>query len=171
MSRRKSRSSSATLNSAIPRSILQQNILHAVAPEPIESAHQITLEDAVSSGTSKPGVWAMRVWVGDYTIVKTQLGSEYVAWNILVETLDGATIRKIKRYSEFCDLRSSLLEELEQSEPRSIPTLPQLPPKAMISRFRPDFLEKRREGLEYFLTCVLLNPVFANTDSVRRWLA
>lgn len=52
-----------------------------------------------------------------------------------------------KRYSEFDELRERLLETF----PRSTAAMPELPPKSVISKFRPKFLENRRAGLQYFL--------------------
>jgi hypothetical protein len=52
-----------------------------------------------------------------------------------------------KRYSEFDDFRSQLV----LSFPNFEAAVPPLPPKSVISKFRPKFLEKRRAGLQYFL--------------------
>lgn len=56
-----------------------------------------------------------------------------------------------KRYSEFDDFRYRLV----QTFPGFEAAVPSLPPKSVISKFRPRFLEKRRAGLQYFLKCVL----------------
>jgi hypothetical protein len=55
-----------------------------------------------------------------------------------------------KRYSEFDDFRN----QLTQSFPSFEAAVPPLPPKSVISKFRPRFLEKRRAGLQYFLKYV-----------------
>jgi hypothetical protein len=52
-----------------------------------------------------------------------------------------------KRYSEFDEFRSRLV----QSFPNFEAAVPNLPPKSVISKFRPKFLNKRRAGLQYFL--------------------
>lgn len=52
-----------------------------------------------------------------------------------------------KRYSEFDDLRRRLM----QTFPNFAAAVPPLPPKSLISKFRPPFLEKRRSSLQYFL--------------------
>ncbi len=52
-----------------------------------------------------------------------------------------------KRYSEFDTLRQRLMK----SFPNFDAAVPNLPPKSVISKFRPKFLEKRRAGLQYFL--------------------
>lgn len=57
-----------------------------------------------------------------------------------------------KRYSEFDDLRNKLL----QTFPNSEAAMPPLPPKSAISKFRPKFLEHRRDGLSYFLKYVMV---------------
>lgn len=54
-----------------------------------------------------------------------------------------------KRYSEFDDFRHQLIHTFPNFEA----AVPALPPKSVISKFRPKFLEKRRAGLQYFLKC------------------
>lgn len=58
-----------------------------------------------------------------------------------------------KRYSEFNEFR----EQLVKSFPNFGAAVPVLPPKSVISKFRPRFLEKRRAGLQYFLKCAQIN--------------
>jgi len=72
-----------------------------------------------------------------------------------------------KRYSEFCDLREKLQQAFPQSTSKSLPSLP---PKSAIYKFRPKFLERRRAGLAYFLTCVMLNPEYAGSDLVKDFI-
>lgn len=55
-----------------------------------------------------------------------------------------------KRYSEFDDLRENLVKTFPNFEA----AVPPLPPKSVISKFRPRFLDKRRSGLQYFLKYV-----------------
>lgn len=69
-----------------------------------------------------------------------------------------------KRYSEFDDLRDALVDAFPQATEKS---LPPLPPKSAIYKFRPKFLERRRLGLAYFLNCVLLNPEYASSPMVK----
>jgi hypothetical protein len=52
-----------------------------------------------------------------------------------------------KRYSEFDDLRQRLVLTFPNFEA----AVPALPPKSVLKRFQPRFLEKRRAGLQYFL--------------------
>ena len=55
-----------------------------------------------------------------------------------------------KRYSEFDEFRWRLMRTFPGFEA----AVPELPPKSIISKFRPRFLEKRRAGLQYFLKYV-----------------
>ncbi|ERS99188.1 hypothetical protein HMPREF1624_04384 [Sporothrix schenckii ATCC 58251] len=73
-----------------------------------------------------------------------------------------------KRYSEFDTLRRRLLASFPQA--RGGGALPPLPPKSVLGKFRPDFLEKRRLGLQYFLNCILLNPEFAGSPVLKEFL-
>jgi len=93
--------------------------------------------------------WAKSVQITDYVLVNsstTNIGA-FVVWNIRVETLNGSYMNIRKRYSEFDDLRKRLV----QTFPGFEAALPMLPPKSVISKFRPTFLRKRRAGLQYFL--------------------
>ncbi|KAM3503106.1 hypothetical protein MY10362_004401 [Beauveria mimosiformis] len=93
--------------------------------------------------------WARSVEIVDYTIVNggaTSIGA-FVVWNVRVETLQGSYMDVRKRYSEFDTLRYRLMK----SFPNFDAAVPSLPPKSVISKFRPKFLEKRRAGLQYFL--------------------
>lgn len=93
--------------------------------------------------------WAKSVEVTNYVIVNgsaTNIGA-FVVWNIRVQTLQGPYMNIRKRYSEFDDFRGDLIRSFPSFEA----AVPVLPPKSVISRFRPRFLEKRRAGLQYFL--------------------
>jgi len=132
----------------------------------------ITLQDneELGSETSK-ALWAKHVTVDDYVVVGGNvpgggsLGS-YVVWNCTVETLDGGPIHLRKRYSEFDKLRINLVRTF----PQAGGAIPPLPPKSVISKFQPKFLEKRRAGLSYFLNCVLLNPEFSGSPVLKEFL-
>ncbi len=64
-----------------------------------------------------------------------------------------------KRYSEFDEFRRQLIFSFPNFEA----AVPVLPPKSVISRFRPRFLEKRRAGLQYFLKYVALRLLASGT--------
>ncbi|CAK7263030.1 hypothetical protein SEPCBS57363_000360 [Sporothrix epigloea] len=116
----------------------------------------------------------------------------FVVWTIRVQTLDSITVAGgggggrsppsssqqspvaghsfsvYKRYSEFDTLRQRLVASFPQA--RGGGALPPLPPKTVLGNFRPDFLEKRRTGLQYFLNCILLNPEFAGSPILQDFL-
>ncbi|CAL3972420.1 unnamed protein product [Diplocarpon coronariae] len=129
----------------------------------------ITLQDNTDSGDSKnKACWARSVYITDFVVINgssTNIGA-FVVWNINVDTLRGGSLRIRKRFSEFDDLRNKLL----QTFPKSAAAMPPLPPKSVISKFRPKFLEDRRKGLQYFLNCVLLNPEFSGTPVLKEFL-
>lgn len=112
--------------------------------------------------------WAKSVEVASHTVVNgsaTNIGA-FVVWNIRVETLSGSFMNIRKRYSEFDDFRKRLI----QTFPNFEAAVPVLPPKSVISKFRPRFLEKRRAGLQYFLNCILLNPEFSGSPVLKDFL-
>ncbi|KAF2281310.1 Phox-like protein [Westerdykella ornata] len=138
--------------------------VHDVAhPAPIH------LEDHTDETSDQcKALWARCVTIDDYVIVGgTAPGAgSYVVWNCTVETLDGGPMKIRKRYSEFDELRRKLVETF----PHAKGAIPPLPPKSVISKFRPRFLERRHAGLSYFLNCILLNPEFAGSPVVKEFL-
>ncbi|XXH05650.1 Protein required for ethanol metabolism [Hypoxylon texense] len=111
----------------------------------------ITLRDNENSSLDDRGsaCWAKSVEITDHVTVNgstTNIGA-FVVWNIRVETLSGSYMNIRKRYSEFDDFRWRLIRTFPNFEA----AVPELPPKSIISKFRPRFLEKRRAGLQYFL--------------------
>ncbi|RHZ72659.1 hypothetical protein CDV55_108695 [Aspergillus turcosus] len=114
----------------------------------------ITLEDHTEDPNSETsrGLWAKSVTIDDYAVVQGKTG--------------GGPITVRMRYSEFDDLR----RQLQASFPHAKNALPALPPKSVLYKFRPAFLEARRVGLEYFLNCVLLNPEFSGSPIVKEFL-
>ena len=104
--------------------------------------------------------------------------------------MQGSYLNIRKRYSEFDDLRWRLIRTFPGFEA----AVPELPPKSLISKFRPRFLEKRRAGLQYFLkyvqlfcwadprrpvvddvltpghSCIMLNPEFSGSPVIKNFL-
>ncbi|CAK7224243.1 hypothetical protein SBRCBS47491_005482 [Sporothrix bragantina] len=142
--------------------------------------------------------WARRVDITDHTLIGAggngnkaalpHMGA-FVVWTIRVQTLDstssgggsgrtssspqsptagGHSFCVYKRYSEFDTLRKRLLASFPQA--RGGGALPPLPPKTVLGNFKPEFLEKRRLGLQYFLNCILLNPEFAGSPVLQDFL-
>ena len=136
----------------------------------LEQPPPIRLEDHTEPDSETHGcLWARSVTIDDYVIVRgnhTGIGA-YVVWTCKVLTLDGGPMVIRKRYSEFDELRQKLLHAFPQSTKKS---LPPLPPKSAIYKFRGKFLEKRRTGLAYFLNCVMLNPEYAGSLIVKDFI-
>lgn len=129
----------------------------------------ITLEDNTGSNSDiNSPLWARAVAINDYTIVSGGVPGvgDYITWNCKIDTLDGGSIVVRKRYSDFDDLR----KKLGKTFPSSKAAMPLLPPKSIWNRFQPEFLEKRRTGLAYFLNCVLLNPEFSSSPVTKDFI-
>ncbi|MCJ1334792.1 PX domain-containing protein ypt35 [Bachmanniomyces sp. S44760] len=129
----------------------------------------ITLEDHTEEPSElSVSLWAKTVSIENHVIISGNVPgiSDYVTWICKVETLDGGSLFMRKRYSEFATVRQQLL----MTYPNSKGAMPPLPPKSFIYKYRPDFLEKRRAGLAYFLNCVLLNPEFSGSPVLREFL-
>ncbi|CAG7924374.1 unnamed protein product [Penicillium olsonii] len=142
-----------------------RNVSHASH----SSLRGITLEDHTADPDSETtrGLWARSVAIDDHVVVRGMTGvGSYVVWNCTIQTLDGGPIVIRMRYSEFDDLRQRLVA----SFPHARNALPALPPKSVLFKFRPKFLESRRVGLEYFLNCILLNPEFSGSPIVKDFL-
>lgn len=129
----------------------------------------IILEDnTLTKPTSSSGLWARSITIDDYVIVQGRHSvGAYVVWNCKVQTLDGGPMTIRKRYSEFDQLRQKLVAAFPLSTKSS---LPPLPPKSAIYKFRPKFLDRRRQGLAYFLNCVMLNPEYAGSVIVKDFI-
>ncbi|KAI0160571.1 Phox-like protein [Xylariaceae sp. FL1272] len=141
-----------------------------VSSESIPAGVGITMRDNENSSIDERGsaCWAKSVQVTDYVVVNgsaTNIGA-FVVFNVRVETLNGSYMNIRKRYSEFDDFRWRLVRTFPGFEA----AVPELPPKSLISKFRPRFLEKRRAGLQYFLHCILLNPEFSGSPVLKEFL-
>ena len=111
--------------------------------------------------------WAKSVHIDDYTILTGPSGiGAYVVWHCTVSTLKGGDLELRKRYSEFDQLRADII----RSFPLAEAMIPQLPRKSVVSRFRPKFLESRKQGLNHFLNCILLNPEFAASPVLKDFI-
>lgn len=142
----------------------------------LEPPPAITLKDNTDdidspqdSAQAYKQLWARSITIDDYVVIKGNnagIGA-YVVWICKVETLDGSPMTVRKRYSEFDELRQNLLKAFPDSTDTS---LPPLPPKSAIYKFKPKFLEKRRAGLAYFLNCVMLSPQYASSIIVKDFI-
>ncbi|GAA5895331.1 Ypt35p [Sporobolomyces salmoneus] len=128
----------------------------------------IRIEDS-SSRDSK--VFVKQLTIPTYHAVGSE-GSGFVVYDIEIQTLPTATsssgtlIRAHKRYSAFVRLRADLINEF----PRLRRAIPRLPPKSSLAKYRTSFLDKRRQNLAFWLTNVLLHPVFGGSSIARGWV-
>ncbi|CAN6664935.1 hypothetical protein TRVA0_036S00958 [Trichomonascus vanleenenianus] len=146
-----------------------EDSLNYLPPEPI------SLVDETAENNSAGRVWAKDVHIDEYEVIKgsTKIGA-YVVWLVRIETVSSPAgvdhsngeIKIAKRYSEFDTLRAKLLRQF----PERMNEIPDLPPKSFVSRFHEPFLVHRGRGLQYFLLCILLNPVFASAKEVRDFI-
>ncbi|ODQ67501.1 Phox-like protein [Nadsonia fulvescens var. elongata DSM 6958] len=136
---------------------------------PIPSNGGIGLIDHTSIYDGNPAnSWASSILIEDYSVVSgSNKSAGYVTYAITIVPLTGGQIKVNKRYREFYDLRKKLLMEF----PNRRTQIPEIPPKRLIAKFNPNFLEHRRKGLEYFLMCILLNPAFASCGTVKKFVA
>ncbi|KAI8975182.1 Phox homologous domain-containing protein, partial [Mycotypha africana] len=74
------------------------------------------------------------------------------------------TVRK--RYSDFVELKESLMKEY----PTLRKTIPNLPPKKVVGKFTPSFVEQRRKELEYFFKYIVLHPTLGGSSIVKQWI-
>ncbi|CAG8570947.1 12575_t:CDS:2 [Racocetra persica] len=111
-------------------------------------------------------IFAQQVNVSNPIRIGTGYGS-YIAYTCTVKSQEGASIVIRKRYSDFVKLRSQLIK----AYPKFRKLIPCLPPKRIMGKFMPEFIEKRRKDLEYFLAYVLLHPILGPTTVVRRWFS
>ena len=177
-------SSDLSLESDLPNHVAPNRLSAQLSPpywqhqRSVSSATQVSLDrpppisledNTQPDSPSQSALWAKSISIDDYVVVRGNpagLGA-YVVWNCRVQTLDGGPMTIRKRYSEFEELRQRLVKAFPQSTKKS---LPPLPPKSAIYKFRPQFLEKRRQGLAYFLTCVMLNPEYAGSHIVKEFI-
>lgn len=153
-----------------------KNRLKKLAPVPIqmvnndeegEDAHGAGTETPPGSGQKPIAQWAADARVGECTIVGGIGGQQFAVWTVVIETVKGGHIKILKRYSEFDKLRQQLLRAF----PDHAKEIPKLPPKKLIGNLATDFLNKRRKGLEFFISCVLLNPVLGNSQIVKDFVS
>ncbi|SMR52276.1 unnamed protein product [Zymoseptoria tritici ST99CH_3D1] len=141
---------------------------HSFPSTPHPSA--ILLIDHTSSPSTSQkwqSCWAQSVSISSYILISGPTGiGAYVVWHVTVQTLEGGELELRKRYSEF----DRLWRELRRAFPHAAKMIPELPRKSVVSRFRPEFLEGRRMGLEHFLTCILLNPEFASSPILKEFV-
>lgn len=136
--------------------------LTLVAPAPIEMIDHVD-QDQDQDKNNK--CWCRNVMIGEYTIITGMNKIRFVVWTICITTKDHARIIIRKRYNEFVTLRQALVRDgLHQM-------IPQLPIKSALLNFDPQFLERRRNGLEFFLSSILLHPQLCQHPLVKLFVS
>jgi len=134
------------------------------------SSADIYLSD--NTGHAPTLAFAQDVHVAGWTTVGDGAGRKngsgaYVIYDCVILTKEGTKMHILKRYSAFEELHDILKRSLPYS---LLPSLPALPPKAALARFRPAFLDARRKLLQFWLASVLLHPELGGRDDVRSWV-
>ncbi|ORX51881.1 hypothetical protein DM01DRAFT_1336878 [Hesseltinella vesiculosa] len=91
----------------------------------------------------------------------------YICYSCTVFSNKGAPITVRKRYSDFVVLRQQLLKHY----PHLKASVPKLPPKKVVGKFTPTFVEQRRRELEYFFKYVVLHPTLGSGQVIKEWIA
>ncbi|GAA6017436.1 hypothetical protein JCM11491_006657 [Sporobolomyces phaffii] len=131
------------------------------------SRQGIRIEDASNRDSN---VFVKQISIPAYHAVGSE-GSGFVVFDLEISTLptassQGTLIRAHKRYSAFVRLRADLVA----AHPASRRAIPRLPPKSSLAKFRPSFLEKRRQLLAFWLSSVLLHPILGASPISRAWV-
>ncbi|KAG2180907.1 hypothetical protein INT43_008487 [Umbelopsis isabellina] len=127
-------------------------------PLPVSSNNSINIfNDDNEETVRRSSVFASDVEVSHPLRIGVGYGS-YVCYSCTIFSSKGASISARKRYSDFVQLRESLIEHF----PRLKSNIPKLPPKKVV--------EKRRRELEYFLKYVSLHPTLGSSMVLKRWL-
>ena len=91
----------------------------------------------------------------------------YICYSCTVFSNKGAPITVRKRYSDFVVLRQQLVKYY----PHLKSSIPKLPPKKVVGKFTPTFVEQRRRELEYFFKYVVLHPTLGAGPVIKDWIA
>lgn len=143
--------------------------LNKVLPVPIELNNGESLEEHQINHLNH----ITNVIVGEYHLISGEYGKSYISWQIkiTINDLDYSSIILYRRYNEIYQLRQDLLHIFHDSREVNIP---ELPPKDNLSIDRflmsKNWLEDRRKGLQWFLSNVLLDPVFQNCNVVKSFV-
>lgn len=143
-----------------------QSKLKAIAPVPIT-----LVEGALDHSHFTSSSHITDVLVGEYHLISGDGFSVlYVAWSVRIVVDDAvhSLILIYKRYSDICRLRLRLVREFSSE------VIPPLPPKDSFSFQRmwglELWLEHRRNGLQWFLTNVLLNPKYQHSPVITEFV-
>lgn len=128
--------------------------LRAVDPEPI------LLEDR--SHATADATWVRAVSIPTWEIVDggdEGEGAGYASYLVSIRTSRGQYLRFHRRYTDFTVLHHCLKQFYDN--------VPDIPGRTFVARFDPNFLDRRRQQLEWFLMEVLLDPILTKSRPVR----
>jgi hypothetical protein len=74
-----------------------------------------------------------------------------------------------RRYTDFEKLDDWLRKKHEESPNSQIESLPMLPEKKILGKFKASFIEERRSALEEYLTYIVKNQELSSFVFVREW--
>ncbi|ORZ06702.1 hypothetical protein BCR42DRAFT_427034 [Absidia repens] len=90
----------------------------------------------------------------------------YICYSCTVFIHKGTPITTRKRYSDFVNIRQQLMKLYP-----NMMSIPKLPPKKIVKKFDPVFIEQRRRDLEYFFKYIVLHPTLGSSTAVKEWIA
>ncbi|KIM88486.1 hypothetical protein PILCRDRAFT_95603 [Piloderma croceum F 1598] len=164
-----------------------KNLLVIIPDNGIDVEEESRLYDQLcerpSSPNGPPSIFSNDIYLGDnsgeslafardvkisgWTSVGDKLGGAYIVYDCAITTKEGTVIHAHKRYSAFAQLHSTLRRCLPHYQHHFLPTLP---PKSPLSKYRPQFIDRRRRLLQYWLASVLLHPEIGGSKPVRMWV-
>ncbi|QRW03379.1 hypothetical protein RhiLY_02378 [Ceratobasidium sp. AG-Ba] len=128
-------------------------------------SNDIWLDD--NSGNDADRTFARDVQLVGWASVGDNISTGYVVYDCAIRTKEGVTIHLHKRYNSFVKLHRSLRRTLP---PDVVHSIPSLPPKNALAKYRPAFLDSRRRKLQTWLATVLMHPDMGGCPAIRQWI-
>lgn len=112
--------------------------------------------------------WCVNCSITDPIIISGDNTGKYTLWNIRFKLSNGGIINIKKRYNDFVKLYQQLHKKYDGDKI----VLNKLPGKSPLfeNRFSGEFLERRRNGLEFWLNSVILDRELCFTREVRDFI-
>lgn len=146
---------------------IMQNLdgLNVIAPDPIQLA-----DGELGHSHNGTSSHITDVLVGESHLILGDSSGLYMVWPIRI-VVDEATHSLISLYKRYSDIEAFRAEVVKAFPDEGIP---ELPPKDsfLVARLclLDLWLEKRRKGIQWFLTNVLLNPRFQHSEVITRFV-
>lgn len=136
-----------------------------VAPDPIQLADGELGHNHIGASSH-----ITDVLVGESHLVRGDTSGRYLVWPIRV-VVDEATHSLIFLYKRYSDIEAFRAEVVRAFPDEGIPLLPPKDSFLMARLLLLElWLEKRRKGIQWFLTNVLLNPRCQHSDAITRFV-